>query len=189
MDALLKKELQQVNTRPENRKNLLSKLLQEPDFFSEILKLIGTDKEMAPKAARAIELASIQNVEVILPHINSVIVISKSSNNDSVIRAMAKILEILIDQHYSSKNRFQLQENQLQQIVEICFDWLITPQKTAAQVYSMGCLLQLGKDYSWIYTELLQILKKNYAKNSAGYKARARKIIQQIEYNKADINF
>ncbi len=181
MEALLKKELEQVNTRPENRKNLLRKLLNKPDFFTEILQLADTGNKLAPKAARAIELVSIERISCIIPHVDSVIVISKKSRNDSVIRAMAKILEMLISLHYKKNNPFQFQESQLQAIVEICFDWLISPQKTAAQVYSMGCLIELGKDYSWIYPELSSILKNNYAKNSAGYKARARKVIQQIE--------
>lgn len=70
-------------------------------------------------------------------------------------------------------------------IIECCFDWLITQQKVACQVYSMLALYFLGTQYDWIHPELKTIINKNIHQGSAAYKARGKYVLQQIEKFKA----
>lgn len=65
-------------------------------------------------------------------------------------------------------------------MTECCFNWLITEQKVACQVPAMTCLALLGMESNWIHEELKQILIKNIPNKSAGYKARARKVLKEI---------
>ena len=49
------------------------------------------------------------------------------------------------------KNQIQLTDNQMQQITEVCFDWLIKDTKVASKCYSIRTLHLLGKKYKWIH--------------------------------------
>jgi hypothetical protein len=75
-----------------------------------------------------------------------------------------------------------LNEDERKIITECCFDWLITDQKVACQAPAMECLYYLGwdEDKEWIYPELINILTENAPHKSAGYQARARKILKRI---------
>ena len=78
------------------------------------------------------------------------------------------------------KYREKLSERQIQQFIETSFDWLISDTKVAAKAYAMEILFELGKHYDWIHPELKQIISQDYSKHSAGYKARARMILKEI---------
>ena len=68
----------------------------------------------------------------------------------------------------------------LEAIATACFDWLISEQKVAPQAYAMTSLYYLGQRFPWIHEELKQVLEQNYADGSAGYQARARKVLQKL---------
>ena len=177
MDKETLNQLTKVNTKPENREILLSRLQQDPNFFYQLLSYIKDENPQASHAARAIELASLENTSLITPHVDILINIGENTTNHSIIRAVAKLLEVLSCTKLSL-NFTPLQANK---ITEICFDWLIGNYKTAAKVYSMNILFYLGKNEAWIYPELTAILKQQLPNNSKGFKARARKIIHTIE--------
>ncbi len=61
-----------------------------------------------------------------------------------------------------------------------CFDWLITNQRVACEVYAMSALYYLGTEYDWVHTELKTIIETNVHQRSAGYKARGEKVLAQI---------
>src|SRR5690606_36233903 len=136
--------------------------------------------QLAPKAARAIEILALKELIVIFPHLDEVIEIAKDAKFDGVIRPLAKIFEVVIIAHHKHTLEFPLSEVQKEKITNICFDWMITDQKIASQAHAMQTLYLLGKEFAWIHPELKEILERNFFHGSAGYKARARKIINKI---------
>ena len=74
-----------------------------------------------------------------------------------------------------------LSENQLQQITETCFDWLIKDTKVASKCYAIRALHLLGKHFDWVHPELKIILEKDYINHSAAYKAVGREILKKIK--------
>ncbi|MEM0517283.1 hypothetical protein [Aequorivita flava] len=105
---------------------------------------------------------------------------------DSALRSCSKICEMLCYYHFRKilglfYKVLNLEERKT--ITECCFDWLITDQKVACQAHAMQCLFYLGadKDEKWIYPELKQILLQNIPNKSAGYQARARKILKLLK--------
>lgn len=174
--------LQNINKQRQNRVVFINQLLNDPKVLLEVIAIAKDERqEVSGKAARAIELTCIQNQKLILNHIESIFEIIESNKRDDVVRPMAKILEVWVINHFSRKASIELQERQKEKITSICFDWLISSQKTAAQAYSMQSLYLLGKETAWIHPELKLILEKNYAQGSYGYQARSRKILNQIK--------
>ena len=104
----------------------------------------------------------------------------KLLTDDSAIRPAAKICMLLTIAHFKKKE-IQLTENQMQQITETCFDWLLTDVKVAAKCYSIRALHLLGNHFDWIHPELKIILDKEYNNHSAAYKAVGREILKKIK--------
>lgn len=65
-----------------------------------------------------------------------------------------------------------------EQLINCCFDWLISNQKLAVEAYSMTVLYIIGKEFDWVHPELKNILLENIDSKSARYKARSLKLIK-----------
>lgn len=99
---------------------------------------------------------------------------------ESSIRPMAKICELLTLTHYKGahSDKSLLSPLHRERITAACFDWLISAEKVAPKAYSMQTLSLLGQDIEWVHPELKAVLEQGYASGSAGYKARARRILK-----------
>jgi hypothetical protein len=58
---------------------------------------------------------------------------------------------------------------------------MISDQKVAVKAYSMRSLYLLGSEFDWIHEELILILERDFASQSAGFKARARDLIKRMK--------
>ena len=69
-----------------------------------------------------------------------------------------------------------------EQIVEGCFQELISTDRTANMAYSVYSLYELGKEFDWIYPELIPVLQQKLQENYGnGFKSSARRILAKIE--------
>ncbi|RTY88504.1 hypothetical protein [Flavobacterium sp. GT3R68] len=75
----------------------------------------------------------------------------------------------------------KLTETQQEKIIEICLDWLIRDERVAPKVYAMKTLGHFAQKNPWINEELRNIINKDYAGQSAGYKASAREVLKKLK--------
>ncbi|RZK09770.1 MAG: hypothetical protein EOO46_12830 [Flavobacterium sp.] len=108
--------------------------------------------------------------------------------HEGAIRSISKICMFSAKQHLKNtkKNLAFLTENQSQQIIETCFDWLINDTKVASKAYAMRALFEFGKLHDWIYPELKEILPKDFASHSPAYHSASKEILQKIAKAKSD---
>jgi len=107
---------------------------------------------------------------------------------DPAVRPVAKVCEYLTKAYYSKeKNKTQttLLPKHKERIIEACFDWMINDEKVAPKAYAMSTLFLLGRDYDWIYPELIIILERDFQTQSAAFRARARHILKKINSQKS----
>ncbi|MFT5750175.1 MAG: hypothetical protein ACI93S_001451, partial [Ancylomarina sp.] len=74
----------------------------------------------------------------------------------------------------------ELKDSHRKTMTSCCFDWLITNQRVACEVYAMSALYYLGTDSDWIHAELKTIIEANIHRRSAAYKSRGTKVLAQI---------
>ncbi len=181
----LYKELHQVDHSKENRLKYANIVISQPNLIPEIIGFINhIDDTQSARAAWLLEFVAREQLEVILPYLDSVLNTMPKVYLESAVRPMAKICEYLIEAYYDkSQNKIKklLQEEHKEKIAECCFDWMINDHKIAPKAYSMNVLFLLGQDYNWIHPELKLILERDYHKQTAGFKARARHILQKIK--------
>jgi hypothetical protein len=178
------KKLESVTGHRANRNKYADEVLENQELYAELIQLcfLASNKNAA-KACWILELVCYENLELIQEHLDFFCSNIKTITDKSAIRALSKICMLLAISHFK-KTAIQLTENQLQQITETCFDWLLNDSKVASKCYSIRTLHLIGKHFDWIYPELKIILEKDYSKHSAAYKAVAKEILNKINKQK-----
>lgn len=182
----LKEKLMEVDSSRNKRHEIASWIIKKPHYVRETLQWCFTEEsELLVESAWVLELICERRPELFLKYMYLFFEKLPTIKNDSALRSCAKICEMLCHFHYmETLDIFSdiLNEDERKIITECCFDWLITDQKVACQAPAMECLYYLGwdEDKEWIYPELINILTENAPHKSAGYQARARKILKRI---------
>ena len=181
----LEEKLKEVDSSIKKRRDIASWIVKKPHYVQETLQwCFIPENGLLVNASWVLEIICKNKPEIFhkymylffeqLPHIK----------NDSALRSCANICKMLCYEHYRAHVFFEdtLSKEEKKIITECCFDWLITDQKVACQAPAMDALSYLGEDKigEWIYPELKIILTRDAPFKSAGYQARARKILKQI---------
>ncbi|HLW62843.1 MAG TPA: hypothetical protein VKY33_05530 [Flavobacterium sp.] len=70
------------------------------------------------------------------------------------------------------------QENQ---IIEVCFSWLIDDSLVATKSNCISCLALLAKNHHWIKEALLPLIEQMYPQMPVSFQSRAREILKKIK--------
>lgn len=176
-------KLDYVNAYRENRLIAAQNILENPSLFDELLSICFSplDKNNH-KACWILEFVAYEELIWLQPHLDFFCSNLKFLKDESSIRPIAKVTQLLVKSHYQKeKNSIVLSEENLQDCIEASFDWLINDVKVATKAYSIRTLYVLGKYYDWIHPELKIILDKDYGNHSAAYKAVAREVLKKIK--------
>ena len=181
MSTELEKNINFVTGHRATRHKFAKEVVENPELFQELIHLcFQSSYKNTAKACWILELVSYEKIEWFQVHLNFFCSNIKNITNQSSIRALSKICMLLTISHFKKKE-ILLSENQLQQITETCFDWLMTNAKVASKCYSIRALHLLGNHFEWIHPELKIILEKDYINHSAAYKAVGREILKKIK--------
>lgn len=155
-------------------------VFNDPQLFPELMAIAldSTDKNHH-KACWILELVLEKEIgwlKDFLPQFCSTLQLYK---HQGTIRSISKICLFSVQNHLKQRNGF-LSGEELQQITEACFDWLITNAKVATKAYAIRALYLTGKSQDWIYPELEVILIQGFPQHSPAYKAAAKEILQKI---------
>jgi hypothetical protein len=181
----LHKELSYVNASRENRLKYAKMVLNDMSLFPKLLEvLFMVDDKVSCKAAWVFEYVCSEYIYAIVPHLDQFTMNLKKIHLDSAVRPVAKVCELIATEYYSKKPNTlnkTLTPIHRERIIEACFDWMISDQKVAPKAYSMETLFIFGKDSNWIHKELALILEQDFQKESAGFKARAKRTLNKIK--------
>lgn len=181
MSTSLLPKLHAVNGHLKSRAQVAAFVLENPAHFQELLYLcFDSNSEKSFKACWVLEQVAYSQLEWLQPHLDFFCSHLNQLNNESAIRPVAKVLQLLVENHFKKKT-IKLSPKQIELITECCFDWLISDTKVAAKCYSIRTLFLLGKSNDWIYPELQIIIEKDYPAQSAAYKAVSREILKKIK--------
>ena len=182
---ILYNELSTISSLRVHRENAADIVLNHLELIPDLLDfMFQTDNKISIKAAWVLEFVCKEELNVIIPYLDTFTKHIGMVYFDSAVRPVVKICELLITEHYSKKdNTFKTALTALhkERITETCFDVMISDHKIAPKAYSMQALFLLGTEIDWIYPELTTILQRDFHIQSAGFKARAKRILKQIQ--------
>ncbi len=181
MDSEFKKKLDSVTAFRDNRQQYSNEIIRNKDYFPQLLKLcFESSNGNRTKSCWILELVCYEKPEWFQEHLDFLCSKITTLRDESAIRAISKVCLLLATSHFKKKE-IQLSENNMLQIMEACFDWLIRETKVASKCYSIRTLHLLGHHFAWIHPELKIIIEKDYLYHSAAYKAVAREVLKKIK--------
>ncbi|MEZ4857893.1 MAG: adenylosuccinate lyase [Flavobacteriaceae bacterium] len=167
-----------------NRLKASQWILKHPETFEELLQYaFKNDKELSYKANWVLEFVCMEKITLLYPHLDYFFGHLASVKEDSSVRPLSHICELLCIQYYKNYDTVLqkiFSEKHKEILTEVCFDWLITHQKVACEVRAMKCLYELGIEKDWIHPELKTIIEQKIPTSSAGYKSRGKKILGKL---------
>lgn len=183
MSSELLQKLEFVNGNRINRQETAQFIIENPTYFKQLMTIcFTTSNPDSYKACWILEFVAYEKLEWFADHLDYYCQNLKFITNESSIRPFAKISQLLLKSHYNkSELNIVFTEIQLQNCIEVNFDWLIKDSKVATKAYAMRNLYLLGKQYDWIHPDLKEILNKDYNMHSAAYKAVAREVLKKIK--------
>lgn len=183
--AELYHELNYVNHSREKRTYYANLVIENPELIPNLLEILfDVDNKISPRAAWVFEFMCSKNIEAIVPFLD---VFTKNIHKvhlDSAVRPVAKVCELIANAYNSKINntvKTTLTKVHKERIIEVCFDYMINDEKVAPKAYSMSTLFIFGKEFEWIYPELITILERDFSLQSAAFKARAKQILKKIK--------
>ena len=186
MHSELQQQLEHLKAYRKDRLEVALNILENKKYFDELIQICfaPTDKNNN-KACWILEFIVYEELIWLQPYTDFFFENIKHLKDESALRPIAKIIQLLLASHYKKKeNSILLSEENLQNIIETSFDWLINDTKVATKAYSIRTLYILGKQYNWIHPELQIILSKDYPNHSAAYQAVAREVLKKINHQK-----
>lgn len=185
----LKKCLTRLCEKRENRLEIVAFLRKNPESIAVLLEMIFTEEEeYGLIGGWSLDLALQEDLYLVLPYLDEFCQGIPRLLNQSAIRTMSKICATLAEAYYQKKDQKVISAMKIthkEVMAEVCFDWLIGKHKVAAKVFSMTSLYKLGKEFDWIHPELEVILHRGYEEGSAGFRSRARKVLDNLKNSSA----
>ncbi|RZJ53744.1 MAG: hypothetical protein EOO44_07515 [Flavobacterium sp.] len=183
MCSELHSKLDYVNAYRENRLKVAQEILENKALFDELVSICFLPlHKNNHKACWILEFVCYEELNWLQSHLDFFCSNLKILKDESAIRPIAKVVQLLIKSHYKKdENSVLLTEENLQNCIEASFDWLINDVKVATKAYSIRTLYILGNHYDWIHPELKVIIDKDYGDHSAAYKAVAKEVLKKMK--------
>ena len=177
MDMTFFNRISKSSANTNSRNGIRDFVIENPDYMKDLVA-IATDlsNKNHYKAVWIIEMLVETYTEMLIPFVDVICETISKYKHESAIRGMSRTAFFL-----STSKTISLTETQQENLIEICLDWLIGDAKTAPKVYAMYTLEHYSKKHDWIKVELQNIINKDFAHQSAGYKAAAREVLRKIK--------
>jgi hypothetical protein len=141
--------------------------------YDEMMALALRDEyPLSMRAARIVALCSFKHLNLVKPHLKSIIKILPCAKVDGLKRSFLKILAEL---------PVYIDEEELGKLTGTAFEFLSDhKQSVAIRVFSIDILVNIGKRYPDIKFELKTILESVIPEGSAGLRAKCRKTLKTL---------
>ena len=173
-----------------SQKEKVAKMIgDDHDLFQSLLEIaFEYSNENADKACSVVEYCCEKSPDIIAFHLTYFTGYLSKITNESSVMAMSKVCNMIAENYntkFDSPIKLILTDNQISDIIETSFDWLLKDQKVSAKADAMETLYFFGNKWPWVHYELKMILEKNLDEESPAYSTRARKILDLIVKNNA----
>ncbi len=170
-----------------NREKVSNLVIENPILLPYLLDIVfEVNNKLSIKAAWVLELVCEKHIDWLAPHLDIFTLNIGRVSFGSAVRPMSKICNFLAIA-YSNRTTNLIKEfltdSHIEAIIEVGFDWMISPHKVAVKAYSMNALYLLGKNSNWVHQELKLIIEQNIMNESAAYKARGKMTLALINKN------
>lgn len=171
--------LSQANAGLKCRNALLDVVLKHPELLPDLVRFaIDLENKNHYKGIWMLEMLAEKDALILQPFASKLLEVIPEYEHESAIRGASRIVLFM-----SRAKPSLLNASQQQQCIEIALDWLINDEvKIAPKANALYTLAHYAKGQDWLKEELRQFIGKDFANQSAGYQAAAKKVLKHINY-------
>lgn len=148
---------------------------KNPKYFQELFSLACSpdQKRTHIVAAWILEKYTLEKLQLLTPIFSSFLTGVAQQKHESKRRPMIKLLY-----HYckDKKRRKLIDKAQRDQIVTLCFDYMLEAKKAASLAFSMKTLHFFRQHQDWIEAELQAYIEQRLPNSSDGFRSVVRQI-------------
>ncbi|MEN8768040.1 MAG: hypothetical protein ABF261_07825 [Candidatus Arcticimaribacter sp.] len=148
---------------------------QNPAYFQELFALACAPDQQRKHivAAWVLEKYTLEKLALLSPLFSEFLTGVAQQKHESKRRPMIKLLY-----HYckDKKRRESIDQTQRDQIVTLCFDYMLEAEKAAALAFSMKTLHFFRNHEDWIEGELQAYIEQRLPNSSPGFRSVVRQI-------------
>lgn len=176
MDNVFYTRIAKSNASTDCRNGIRDFVIENPEHLAELVAF-ATDltNKNHYKAVWIIEMLVETHTQMLIPYVDQICETIPKYKHESAIRGMSRTAYFL-----STSKAISVTENQKENLIEICLDWLIGDAKVAPKSYAMYTLAHYAQKEDWLKDELTTIINKDFYAQSAGYKAAAKEVLRKI---------
>lgn len=176
MNADFYNKIAKSNASTNCRNNLKKLVLNDFDLLVDLIQItISTSDKNHFKGVWITEMIAETHTALLTDFTSDLIENFCKCKHQSAVRGMSRVAYFL-----GTSNKITLTESEEEKVIETCLDWLIGDAKVAPKAYAMYTLCHFAKKHDWIKEELQNIIEKDFALQSAGYKAAAKEVLKKI---------
>ena len=183
--SLIKELNTTPNTNRESLKKIAKVILTDQSLFESLVEIgFDYDNDISLKAIATLEIVVEQRLDWIAYNLSYFTKNISRVTDKNAIKSISKICNLIAQEYtskYDSPIKLILTHEQLSEIIEVCFDWLLHDYKPSIKNNAMDALYHIGKKIGWIHYEIKLIIDKNISNESANYTSKAKKVLEMIE--------
>ncbi|ALM21742.1 adenylosuccinate lyase [Nonlabens sp. MIC269] len=160
-------------------------LVVKENGIPELISLCAVDSKVSHQACWCLEQSFLLFPDATMKHIDAIANLYNQELNSSAMRSLSKIASVITKKYYSKRShpfQKQLTKEHREHFVTGCFYTLITHTDcTANMAMATNSLYELGKEFEWIYPELVPTIERLLTQTKTkGYRASAAKVLDAI---------
>lgn len=164
-------ELLGFETSRRNTDLVADLILKKPKLFDELVRLyLKNEEPVSRRAAWVADVVTEKSPQLLDPFIDTIAGQLKTFTHDGMKRESLKML-----------SRSTLPEENLGQLISVCFDWLTSGRESVAvKMFSMEILYRISQKEPEMKKELADSIEWRMQEETPGFRAHGKKLLKQL---------
>lgn len=179
----LKSQLESLKAYKTERVRI-GKVAIDYHLLLDLIKLCHPQSGVSHQACWCLEQSYLLEPECLNDYLAPFSALFELEINSSGMRPLCKIASMMTHHYYGKKDHYLktlLKLDYRERILNGCFNQLITSDKAANLAFSINALYDLGKEYDWVYEQLIPILHQKLDEGyTVGFQSIARKTLKKL---------
>jgi hypothetical protein len=164
-------DLLMVENSRRNTDLIADLVFNKPELFDELVSIyLRNEEPVSRRAVWVVDTVAEKNPHLLDSYLETIVEALPRFDHDGLKRVSLRML-----------SRSPLPQNQLGELINLCFDWLVSPKETVAvKVYAMEILYRISQVEPDLKKELADSIEWRIAEGTPGFKNRGLKTLKKL---------
>jgi len=164
-------DLLMVETSRRNTDLIADLVYNHPDLFDELVSIyLRNEEPVSRRAVWVVDTVAEKLPQLLDRYLESIVEALPRFKHDGLKRGSLRMLA-----------RSPFPENHLGKLMNLCFDWLVSPKESiAVKIYAMEILYRISQDEPELKKELADSIEWRITEGTPGFKNRGLKTLKKL---------